>query len=503
LWILLDTVVTTAATMGASIAVARILGPARLGYYHYLTWIAAMAKLVAEMGVPLATRKFAAELRGRGDYAQLRALVDATGRFQSAVAVIMTALGLGFVFSVVPREHWPYAILTAVALGPGLLIGVPSAILWSTENLGPNTKSSLLATAVNLSGVVLSLVMGWDLTGLAGSLLASRMVDLLIRRRLAARAYAQMPPATGALPPDLRARLLRFCWAQSVLLGLDVIIWNRSELLFLERFSDIRQVAFFSQAFNLIQQLLMLPMALSSSAGITIMVRQGQAPKTVGRLSGTALWFVALFAVPSTLGVAALAGPVVRILYGQQYLEAIPVLAICGFFGAARALSYPILELLFATEHQSFVVRWSFVMVPINVGLAMWLVPDGGALAAAWVKGITHFITVAGLWVYAARRAGLAAPVGRVVKLFAISTLMMLAVRALAETLPSIVGLAAGVPAGVLLMVVLLRFARCADPADGERLASLQRLLPGPMRRLYLLLVRFVHPTAAASATNG
>lgn len=503
LWLLLDTAVTTVATLAASIAVARVLGPDRLGYYNYLTWIAATARLIADVGVPLATRKFASELRGRGDLSQLRALMDATARFQRIMASVLVAVAVSFVFVAVPRQHWPYAFITAVGLGPSILIGIPSALLWSTENLGPNTRASLLATSVNLGGTVISLALGWGLTGLAGSLLTSRLLDLFVRSRLAARAYATLPASTGPLSRDLRQRLVRFCWAQSVLIVLDVIIWNRSELLFLERFTDIRQVAFYSQAFNLIQQLLVLPMALSASAGVTLMVKQGQAPGSVGRLAGTALWFVALFSVPATLGVAALASPIMRVMYGTQYLAAIPVLAVSAFFGMARALSYPILEFLIATERQRFIVRWSVVIVPINLGLAWWLIPTGGAvsgaIAGALTKGITHVLTVTGLWVYAVRTVGLKAPLGRFARLLAASLLMMLTVRTVTQPLAPALGLALGVPLGVALMVGLLRLAGCTDGADAQRLMSLQRMIPGPVRGIYMRLVRVVCPTALAS----
>jgi len=62
-----------------------------------------------------------------------------------------------------------------------------------------------------------------------------------------------MGPSAGSsrLPPGLALKLTKFCGESTILALLAMVVWNRSEMIFLKRFCDIRQVAFYSVAFGL------------------------------------------------------------------------------------------------------------------------------------------------------------------------------------------------------------------------------------------------------------
>ena len=51
------------AGFAASIAMARVIGPTRLGYFNYVMWLINMSALVGNMGVPATTRKYIREHR--------------------------------------------------------------------------------------------------------------------------------------------------------------------------------------------------------------------------------------------------------------------------------------------------------------------------------------------------------------------------------------------------------------------------------------------------------
>ena len=187
------------------------------------------------------------------------------------------------------------------------------------------------------------------------------------------------------LPPELRIRLIRFCWQSTVLLALDLVVWNRSEIFFLERYSAIVQIAFYSICFNIVESLLVLPRVLAWSADTTMLVQQGRAPGTVAKLAVTTMRFMALFSIPAAFGLAALSDPAMRLVYGAKYIPAIPVLLVTALFSMGRAMQLPAQRLLSATENQGFLVGWGLLLAALNVGANFLVIPKA---AARWRRDV-------------------------------------------------------------------------------------------------------------------
>jgi O-antigen/teichoic acid export membrane protein len=501
LWNLFDTLLSFGTTLIASIAVARVMGPTKLGYYQYVVWVAMMTGTVASLGVPAATRKFAAEFLGRGEHATARAIIRVTMRFQAVVATIVGAVGLMVVLTYVAPERRLWASLAVLAIVPQLMYGVPAAAITATEDLRPNVRVSVISTTIHLVMITLTLILRWDLVGLTASLLTSRSVDCVLRYAFYRRLWAPMPGAGQRAPlaPELRTRLIRFCWQSTVLLALDLIVWNRSEIFFLERYSAITQVAFYSICFNIVESLLVLPRVLAWSADTTILVQQGRNPASVARLGVTTLRFMVLFSIPAAFGLAALADPAMRLVYGAKYLPAIPVLMVTALFSIGRAMQLPAQRLLAATENQGFLVGWGIFLALVNVAANLVLIPSGGALGAAFSKGGVQVIAMVGMWVYARRRLGAEIPAGRLTGLIVTAGTMFAVVWTLSRALPgSVLDLVVGVPVGAVIMIVGLRVIGYLEPADRNRLAPLQRMFPGPLRSRFARLIEFLSPGAPA-----
>jgi O-antigen/teichoic acid export membrane protein len=502
LWMTLDNIATAVFAVVGSVIVARALGPTKMGHYNYVIWVGQMLRLVADLGLPFAVRRYASEERGRGNQVTVATIAATAERLQRTLAFFSAVAALGFVFTAVAPEQRIYAGIVMLSVAPSLLTGVPASVLWATGKLGVSVRASLAGTVLNFFLTVAALACGLELLGLALALLVGRLVDVALRFRAYWQVLAELPEPEARLPSDLRQRMFTFCWQQTLLLAMEVVIWNRSELFVLERYAPIREVAFFSLMFNLVQFPLFLPYIMAGAVSATMMVRQGQAPQTVGPMASASLWLVFLVALPAALGLAAVAEPLVRVMFGDQYLPAIPVLELLALFGVARALSYPVLAVLSITEHQGFVVRWSLVMVALNVALALWWIPLFGAVGAACVKGAVQFASLVGLWIYAARVNGLRLALARAVRVFGAAAAMALCVHSFASVVPPVVGLLVGIPLGVVLLAVMLRLTGALDSTDAERLVSLGQRLPGAVRGKYVSLLRALVPSYAPQLSN-
>jgi O-antigen/teichoic acid export membrane protein len=498
-WLLLDSIASGLAQLLSSIMVARSLGPDKMGEYAYLITFAAFLKMLTEVAMPQTFRKFAAEYTGRGDYGTVKTMVRRAQRLQLKLVVLGLAIGFGIVFLFFRPEQRLLASLAVLAIVPSIFIGVTAAALWATENLRYNVQSSMLAIIVNLTGVTLTVVMGWGLIGLILSLLGSRVFDCVLRYLLFRWRYSLVPgEPSDRLDPVLRKRMIRFAVQQLAMTLLSALLFERLEVFFLKPLSATREIAFFSISFTFVQQLLILPQTLAGAASVTMMVRQGRSPKEAARIAATATWFTILIGGPALFGVAGIASPLLHTLYGLKYVPAIPVLATMAIFGLSLAASQSAQFLLMAAEKQGFYIGCMLVAGLVDV-LGNWLlIPSMGALGAAYSKGTSQLIAAIGFIGFAVLRLATPLPIGRIIKLVTSCTIMFGAVRLTVRYLPPLPGLIIGILVGATVFVLAMRWLRCLDKDDGDRLRHLDRMLPARLRRPYEAVIAFLVPPEAS-----
>jgi O-antigen/teichoic acid export membrane protein len=494
-WLLIDNVSALFASFYCSILVARKLGPDLMGRYNYVLWFATVLKMISDVAIPATFRKFSAEFMGRGDYSVLKTMVRRTLRLQVKLAIGGATIGLLIVHFRFAPDQKQLASLAVLTIVPALLLSVPAGVLYGTENLRYNVIGSTLSIAVNLIGVTVSVLMGWGLVAIVGSLLVSRTFDCLLRFAMFRKLARNLPgEAADRLEPKLRARLIRFAALQLIPTLLYSFLFDRTEVFFINKLSVPAQIAFFSLSFTLVQQLLILPQTLAGSASVTIMVKQGHAPAEAARIAGSATWFTILFGAPILFGVAALSDPLLRLMYGAKYLPAIPVLTTLSFFALGLAASQSAQFLLVAAERQIFYIVWLLVGAGIDViGCELWI-PSHGALGAAYAKGLSQLVAAAGFLGFMVLKFRVTLPMWRIAKLLATCTSMYVGVRFLGSQLPPLLAVLLGVPLGVAIFALLTRWLRCLDTLDRERLRTIAALLPSRTRGLYRTLIDIIVP---------
>jgi O-antigen/teichoic acid export membrane protein len=507
LWSLADSLLGMASSFGCSIAVARVMGPEQLGYYNVVTWMANMAAWIAAFGIASATRTYAAEAFGRGDHALARGIVEITFRIQLYIALVATAIGLVVVAVAVPPGNRLFATLAVLSILPFLMYPIPTAGITATEDLAPAVRASLISTVFIGGGTALALILHWGLAGLAGAMLASRVVDFGLRQIFYRRIYARFPapPANMKLPPELKRKIIEFCKQASFMTVLEIVVWERSEVFFLQHFSTMAQVSFFTQPFNWVSQwLLLLPRIVASAAGASIAVQQGRDPAQTAGLAIGSTRVLALISLPAAFGLSALASPIIRVLLGAKYLPCIGVFALLAVMTLGKAIQLPARQLLVSTGRQHLMVRWGIALCAVNLVLDMLLIPGRGAMGAAVAKGVILVAGGASIWWIVAISFRTRLPLAIVARMVVASAAMFALVRSLAAVLPPLAALVVGPPVGIVAIVVLFRVLRCLEPSDRDVLNALGRKLPTRARPVWTAMVGFMFPQAApAGATPG
>lgn len=487
-WLSLDAGLDVIAALVSSILVARLLGPERLGHYAYALALVNLTGVVASLGAPVATRKYMSEYLARGDCGLALAVLRATARFQALVAFALVAGLLAWVGATGREAYLVPAILSLV---PSLLRGIATGALLATEDARWTVRASMIATLVHLLGVLSVLALGLGVVGLTSALLVSRVVDLVVRWGYVER---QVVRPTGAraelLEPSLRQRLIRFCWQATALLVLEVFVWNRCEILFLEHFSSIQNVAFFSIGFGAAQSVLLVSRVAASAAGLTLMAESGREPTRVAGLAVEVAYFMALLSVPLAALTVGLAVPLVELAYGARFAPAAVVLSILAAFIPFRAVFFAGQHLLIAKDDQRQLVHASVLGAVVDVALALVLIPAHGAAGAGVTKGLTIAATSAATWWAINRRYRVGLPLARVVRLLAVGGAAAIAMRLTTPLLPAWAGLLAGAFVGVVMLGIGVRLVGAIDSNTRRRLIQLGALIPARLAGVYNLVIR-------------
>jgi O-antigen/teichoic acid export membrane protein len=498
-WSGIEVFVSIVATLATTVAVARVIGPQRLGYFNYVYWLGSTTGMVGSLGIPMMTFKYMAEFLGAGNPALARSVFSRSLAIQSAIAVGLASVGEALVFIVGdPNYRWISAFLV-LSIIPQMITFIPSQANAAAENLAANTRGSLIGMAINVAAVVLSLVMGWDLMGIAVGVFLYRSGELAAKLIPLQRWARTLPSVT--LSPDIRRRMFTFSGRSTGLMLLQILVWDRSDIIFLKMLqSDIKQIAFFSISFSLAERLLLLPQAFANSLGATQMAQYGRDRNRLFRMTGLAATYMLMVSLPLLLGAACLSGPIVRVLYGPQYFPAISVFALVAVFAIPKGILGPAQTLLYSMEELGFLLKWGCACGALNVLLDIVLIPHHAAFGAAIANGTAQTMAAAGIWWYAICRHPLGLQPKILLKLTAASLGMsILVLIATFPPMPVAVKAALGVLTGAVVFVLLLRLIAVLPQEDRQRFLLIDRSLPGSLRPWFRRLVDFVVPAAATT----
>jgi lipopolysaccharide exporter len=102
---------------------------------------------------------------------------------------------------------------------------------------------------------------------------------------------------------------------------------------------------------------------------------------------------VALVVFPSMAGAAVVAGPLVRVVLGEQWLPAIPIVAILAPIGALQAINYSITLIYQAKARTDLLFRWSVFSGTLMVGAYVAGLPWGVTGVVVVYAGVILFLT--------------------------------------------------------------------------------------------------------------
>jgi len=371
---------------------------------------------------------------------------------------------------------------------------IPSQANSAAENAALNTRGAFVGAIVYVVAVALSLSLGWNLIGIAAGVLVYRTAELAAKILPVLKVMGAVPRIP--LPSTIRKRMFSFSGLSTGLMILQIVIWDRSDIIFLKLLQpDIRQLAFFSVCFSVADRLMRMPQTFATALSATQMAEYGRDKNRLFKMTSQASTYVLLGALPILVGVACIGGPFVRAMYGSQYLPAIPVFIVVALLSIPKAVLTPALTLLYSAEDLGFILKWGGVAALINVLLDVALIPGHGAIGAAWANGIAQTFAALSIWARVLVRYPVRIDIPVVLRLAAATLAMAIFVLGIVATpLSPFMTLGIAVPAGAIVFVVTSRMFMVLQKEDRRRLLVFSALLPTPVGSSLKRLVDFLVP---------
>lgn len=390
-WLLAATTAQKALSFLSFTIVARLVGPATTGVFHFAVSITSIFVTFTDLGLtPVLIREMAGN--------------EEKGRKYLAKAIRIKLLLIPLSVLAVLAYAWLTGITGETFLAVVVACFVMScdavSLLWYGAIRGRRELrfeavgmfvGQVFTAIVSISAAVL----GWGVVGLVFGLLAGSVWNVGWSIRQSYR--LGLAPRTSSEWPLSRIAKLALPFA---LAGIFVKVYSYIDTLLLQRFHTDEVVGHYAVAYKVTYALQFLPLAFVAALypGMSSAAAQGRKADLQALLSGS-LRLMMLAGVPLSALLSALASPIILTVYGTEFAGSIAPLSILPWALIPIFLDFPIGSLLNATHRAHLKTTSMGVAMVINVILNVLLVPTYGAVGAAW-SGIASFWTlmVVGLW---------------------------------------------------------------------------------------------------------
>jgi O-antigen/teichoic acid export membrane protein len=480
-WYGLERLINAILTVCTSIAIARTLGPAKMGYIIYVSWIASMVGELGGLGIPATTRKYMAEFLGMGDRGTARYIFFRTLGLQAALATVVTGGLLVWVLRDAAGDYKLASALIVLSIWPAMVNSIPAQANVAAEEMSKNLPASSISILIYFAMIIATVVFHWGVVGVGASMLLMRLTDFLLRL---------FPTLTGVLLWETT-----HVQPSVAIMIVEMVVWQRSEFILLKHLcADIRQVAFYSVAFSMAECLLISAQIFGSAAGATIFAQYGRDKSRLPSITASTFRYLALTSIPLHFIAAALAAPALLVVYGKQYVGAAMVVTIAPLLCLPKAFIGPIQGLLQSYERQTVIIFAMVLASIVDIGVAWYLIPAHGAVGACIGSGAAEITAIGLMWAIAIHLYEVKLPWVFLAKVLFISVAASLTAHYIAILLAPLLGILCGGSAAVAVLFGLLILMRALNPEDQERFntltASLPKRVSGPVNKALGLLCR-------------
>ncbi len=374
------------------VAAARVLGQATFGRFVFASTVTALLALGTDLGLGVWTTRALARSRGDGDRV---VRVGLALRGLASLPYGLAIAGIAWV-GVRGEERLAIALLGVAALVNAFVDHV-GAVLRGYERFPDEARLNASRAFLTAVAGLVALTAGRSLAALCAALAAAGLGALLYGL---SKLFRLHPLRTESMPGARADRAMaRSALAQSLpiwVAGLVSMLYFKVDTLFLRSMSGDAELGAYGAAFKLFEGAMIVPAILLAVAFPKLARAHTDDPPAQGRLERHLS--VVLLVLGLVAGGTCFFGatPLIHLIFGATFGRAVDSVRVL-------ALGLPLLYVNFGMTHflvardLGRVTLWlALMMLALNVGLDLALIPGKSGPGAAWATVLSEAALTAG-----------------------------------------------------------------------------------------------------------
>jgi O-antigen/teichoic acid export membrane protein len=371
------------------VLVARYLGVEQYGSFAPAMSLVLMGAVFTDLGLRMTILRTGSS--DPGDLGRVTA-VAAAGKGMLILLVYLAMLAFAALVGLSGTD-----LLLVAIVGAGVFIGgyaeLFTAVLQARERMALWGAVTIGFRLVLLAAVIAVVFLGGDVVGVGWAYAGANVLAALLSLVVAApalRASAERSPAERDKLTTLLRRAAGF-GAAAVMMALflqaDIVMIR----LLLGEEAGRYYSGLYGVAFRLLTLLYAFPVVVQSAV-IPRLYRYAADQAMLSRAYGILVrWSLAVSAALAGVA-AALAGPLIVLLFGDEFAPAGPAFAVLAASLWLHQLNYVCGDVLYALDRQAR-RAWSLsAVVAFNIALNFFMIPAYAAVGAAWSTLIAEFV---------------------------------------------------------------------------------------------------------------
>ncbi len=183
-----------------------------------------------------------------------------------------------------------------------------------------------------------------------------------------------------------------------------VVIYIKIDIVMLSLIrGDNVEIGWYSAAVRIIELMHVIPAIIASAIFPIFSILHKESMDSLAEVYKTSFKYLLVTALPIVVGTLLLSDRIIDLVYGEEYVQAIPALRILVCSIIFVFLNYILLNILVSADRQKIIAIVTGICLFINISLNMCLIPYNGYLGAGYATVITEIILFAVCWYYATK----------------------------------------------------------------------------------------------------
>ncbi len=166
---------------------------------------------------------------------------------------------------------------------------------------------------------------------------------------------------------------------------------------------DNVEIGWYSAAVKIIELMHVIPAIIASAIFPIFSILHKESMDYLAEVYKTSFKYLLVTALPIVVGTLLLADRIIDLVYGEEYVKAIPALRILVCALIFVFVNYILLNILVSADRQKINAVVTGICLFVNIALNMCLIPNYGYLGAGYATVITEIVLFAVCWYYATK----------------------------------------------------------------------------------------------------